>query len=392
MTRDADRIASLDVLRGLGVLGILAVNAGGFALPFMAYADPSLIPLDAPSQLGWGVMHVLFERKFVTLFSLLFGASVLLVGGQRGDPVRGPVLKRRLFWLGVFGVVHGVAVWFGDILLLYAVAGALAATCRSWSPTRLFLTGTLLCLAVAVIEAGGALLPLLSPEAKALMTPPPTDLQAEIDAYRAGLASAALQNLKTWGLLTAGSLLVYLWTTWGLMLIGMGLLKTGVFQGRAHPVVYVLFAVAGLAGLGVIGWTTWEYLRTGMTSDTWKAYGVAANAVLAPVATLGYLGIIVLLLKGRLLRGATRALADVGQMAFTNYITQSLIMTTIFWSGRGFGLFGQLSRAELWALVVAVWVLQIAWSRLWMAGFRYGPLEWVWRRLSYARPVAIRRA
>lgn len=392
MTRDADRIASLDVLRGLGVLGILAVNAGAFALPLMAYVDPALQPLDQSSQAAWGVMHVFFERKFVSLFSLLFGASILLVGGERGDREKSPVLKRRLFWLGVFGVLHGALIWYGDILLLYAVAGALAASCRSWTAPRLLLTGTLLCLALAALEAAGAVVPVLVPEAASMMTPPPADLQAEIDAYRGGLTSAALQNLKNWGFLTVGSLVVYTWTTLGLMLIGMGLLKTGVFQGQATPLLYAAFALAGLAALGVVGWATWEYVRTDMSSAAWNGYAKAANVLLAPIVTLGYLGLAILVLKGGPLRGLAAALADVGQMAFTNYIAQSLIMTGVFWSGRGFGLFGQVSRAELWLLVVAVWALQIAWSRLWLGSFRYGPLEWAWRRLSYARPVPIRRA
>lgn len=392
MTRDAERIASLDVLRGLGVLGILAVNAAAFALPLAAYSDPALLPLERPSQIAWALVHVFFERKFVTLFSLLFGASILLVGGEGGDPERERVLNRRLGWLAFFGVVHGAAIWFGDILLLYAVAGVLAARSRSWSAPRLFLAGALLYLAGTALEAIGALLPILAPDAFGHAAPAASGLQAEIDAYRGGLASAALQNLRNWGVLAASSLAVYTWSTLGLMLIGMGLLKIGVLQARAGVAFYALLALAGLAALAAVGWATWGYLQTGMTSALWEIYADAANMAFAPPVTLGYLGLAALALKGGLFHGARDALADVGRMAFTNYVAQSLIMTTIFWSGRGVGLFGQVSRAELWALVVAVWCLQIAWSRLWLSAFSYGPLEWVWRRLSYARPVPIRRA
>ena len=116
------RIASLDVMRGLAVLGILAVNVVSFALPFMVYDDASLSPFavtGANAVARWTV-DVFFHHKFITLFSMLFGASIFLVGGERGDPARGRLLRRRLFWLAIIALIHGLAFWYGDVLLLYA--------------------------------------------------------------------------------------------------------------------------------------------------------------------------------------------------------------------------------------------------------------------------------
>ncbi|NEX92515.1 DUF418 domain-containing protein, partial [Caulobacter sp. 17J65-9] len=394
MTDDAGRIASLDTLRGLGVLGILAVNASAFALPYAAHADPALTPQTHASQVAWAIMHVFFEAKFVTLFSLLFGASVLLVGGERRDPEKSPVLWRRLGWLAVFGVLHGAAIWFGDILLLYAVAGSLAALARSWAPKRLFTVGALLLLGVILLEIASPVSSLFIPQARveiaAYAAKAAAGMPAEIAAYRGGLASALEANFKSWLILQVPSLIFYVWNALGLMMIGMGLLRTGVFQARRGAGLYVVLLLLGAAALGVIGWSAWGDVEAGQASPTWRAYVAIANATLAPVVTLGYLALVALLLKASALRGVTSALANVGKMAFTNYLTQSVIMTTIFWSGRGFGLFGQLDRAELWTLVVTIWVLQIAWSQVWMHSFRYGPLEWVWRSLSHARRLPIR--
>jgi len=109
-----DRLFSLDVVRGLAVLGILAVNTVTFAWPSEVYGNPSLQPdFDAGAAAGWQAMHVFFQDKMRTLFSMLFGVSIFLIGGQRFDEARGKLLRSRLFWLAVFGLIHGAAFWYG---------------------------------------------------------------------------------------------------------------------------------------------------------------------------------------------------------------------------------------------------------------------------------------
>lgn len=168
----------------------------------------------------------------------------------------------------------------------------------------------------------------------------------------------------------------------------MALFKMGFLSGRAPVWVYALTLALGGFAVGVIGWQAWLNARAEFEFVHMQARGTLANTALSIFASIGYASLFVLLVKA----GAslvTAPLAAVGRMAFTNYIAQSLIMTTIFWGGRGFGLFGELDRPALWAIVWTIWALQLIWSPLWLSRFQMGPLEWVWRRLSYGRPVAM---
>lgn len=391
MTPQSERIASLDVLRGLGILGILAVNAAFFAMPIAVMADPQVLgPMNEASASVWSVVRIGFERKFVTLFAMLFGASILLVGGDdKQDPERSRNLTRRLGWLLLFGLIHGAAVWYGDILLTYAVAGFIAAQLRGWPAGRLFAAGAAVYLLFALMEAGSYWLLAIAPAGAADAGFSAEAARAEIEAFRGSLGQVQLQNLRNWSALLGGGLLV-IPSTCGLMLVGMGLFKTGVLLARRGVAFYLfLLAAGGLALWGI----AWAALReAGAGFDDWSAFALfmTLNVVLAPAATLGYLALVCLVLKSPV-RALAAPLAATGQMAFTNYICQSLIMTGIFWAGRGLGLFGSFSYAELAFVVAGVWLLQLIWSPLWMRFFRYGPLEWIWRRLTYAQPVAFRR-
>ena len=152
------RIQTLDVLRGVAVLGILAVNAGAFALPMDAAMAPeqSPFPLSGSSAAAYWLVEVFFRQKFVTLFSMLFGVSIFLVGGERRDQARGRVLRRRLLWLGLFGLIHGLAFWYGDILLLYAWSGLFVMLMRSMPARRLILFGAGATLALATMQVAAS--------------------------------------------------------------------------------------------------------------------------------------------------------------------------------------------------------------------------------------------
>lgn len=393
MTPQADRIASLDVLRGLGILGILAVNAAFFAMPLATMMEPEVLgPMDADSTTAWAAVRIFFERKFVTLFSMLFGASILLVGGpDKSDPERGRFLTRRLAWLLLFGLIHGAVIWYGDILLTYAVAGFIAAQFRHWKPGRLFAVGAAVYVLFALFEASSYWLMALMPEAseQGMAMFSPEAARAEVAAFQSSLAGAQVANLKNWAILVGYSIF-YIPSTIALMMVGMGLFKTGVLAARRGAALYLFLTLLGAAALAAIGWAVRQELAGGEGEATAQAVHMTLNSLFAPVVTLGYVGLICLVLKTPL-RSLTRPLAATGQMAFTNYIAQSLMMTGVFWAGRGLGLFGTMSYAEQALVVMAIWVLQLIWSPIWLAFFQYGPLEWIWRRLTYARPVAFRR-
>jgi uncharacterized protein len=157
--QEQSRIKSLDVVRGIALLGILAVNAAFFAAPFQAAQNPLLPPLAVTDDTMWTwfVMHVFFEFKMITLFSMLFGVSIYLVGGERSDKERGKVLRRRLAWLLLFGLLHGALLWYGDILLHYALCGFVVLFARSLkAPTLLIIGAVLLVRRIQRDDANGA--------------------------------------------------------------------------------------------------------------------------------------------------------------------------------------------------------------------------------------------
>lgn len=390
----ADRHIQLDLLRGLGVLGILAVNIYAFALPFETFMSPNLLPfpLEGANATAWWVMATFFEFKFVTLFSMLFGVSLFLVGGERSDKARGALLRRRLFWLAVFGLIHGIAIWYGDILLLYAWSGLFMMLMRSWSPRRLFWIGLTVVLLGSAIAVGQLWALEFAPadiqkQALANMSGGMSAeaARASTEAMRAGLVPALKENLGNWAFLQGMSLLIVVFRTVALMMIGLALYKWGFLTGRAPAWLYLLLVLAAAGSLYLVGWSNHMRIATDFAMPQSQGRYGAANQFLSLVISLGYASALILLAKLAAARALLAPLARVGQMAFTNYLMQSVIMTTIFTAGRGLGLFGAYDAVVMWGFVVAVWALELVWSPLWLARFRMGPLEWVWRRLTYGR-------
>jgi uncharacterized protein len=391
------RIQTLDVLRGVAVLGILAVNAAAFALPMDAAMAPeqSPFPLIGASALAHWTVEVFFHQKFVTLFSMLFGVSIFLVGGESGDAARGRLLRRRLFWLALFGLIHGAAFWYGDILLLYAWSGLFVMLMRSMSARSLILFGAAATLALATLQAATMWMTVNGP---ALLVDALSDdsmslaegaVSASIAAYRSGWPAGLIENLKAWGILQSASLFGYVFATVPLMMLGLGLFKAGFFHGRMPTRLYLALIAVGGVILAVLGLLEWREIIAGPKV---QATGGWAKVVASyPIfITLAYASALILLTT-RGLGWVRKIFAPVGQMAFTNYLTQTLIMSSLFYMPWGPRLMGQVDYPGQWAMVVAVWALQLIWSPLWLSRFRMGPLEWLWRRLSYGRSLPLRR-
>lgn len=397
-TTSGDRILHLDILRGWAVLGILAVNALAFAWPIDLVMDQTLeLPwmAEPANRLAHWVIDVFFQDKFRTLFSMLFGVSIFLVGGERADKARGRLLRRRLFWLAIFGLIHGLAFWFGDILLLYAWTGVFMMLCRSWPARRLLLVGGVIVGAFCLIQAGfGLIMANLPPEALAQFQagqPRVTaeQVQATIDTYRSGWVGALGKNAASWLLLQGFSMVLLVWPTLGLMMVGLGLFKTGFLSGRSPAWVYLAVAAVGMANLAALGWYGWLDIQAGPSVDPTRGLAGVAGSF-AMLITLGYVSLLILMTRFGL-KAISGVLAPVGRMAFTNYLTQTLIMTTIFYMPWGPRLFGSVDQAGLWVFIGGIWLAQLIWSPLWLSVFTMGPLEWLWRRLSYGHPVPLRK-
>jgi uncharacterized protein len=394
--QEQSRIKSLDVVRGFALLGILAVNAAFFAAPFQAAQNPLLPPIAITESTLWSwlVMHVFFEFKMITLFSMLFGASIYLVGGERSDKDRGKVLHRRLLWMVLFGAIHGALIWYGDILFVYALTGLLVMFARSWSARTLFIVGSVLfVLSILIFSGLGALMQFAPPEALEptrvqMWAPPAEEIARQIAAYQAGVVTATQENLESW-LEFLAFMPMFMIRTAGVMMIGMAFFKTGFFSGQNSYATYTAFAAIGAVALALVGYQAWTNWQLEFDFVHMMGAGQFANMALSILISLFYASLLIMLVKSGVFRFLTEPLAAAGRMAFTNYIAQSLIMTTIFYGGRGFGLWGEVDRPTLWAIVLAIWALQLIWSPIWLSRFKMGPLEWLWRRLSYARPVSI---
>ncbi len=388
------RIQVLDYIRGLSILGILMVNAIAFAQPFEVYSNPSvsLLPLSQADKWVWWLTETFFKDKFITVFTLLFGISMYLVG--RDTPPNAPLnqtpLFRRLAWLSVFGLIHGALIWHGDILLHYAITGALFWRWREATAKNLLIMGLFLYLAGAAVM----LAPEIGLSVQGAVAGAQPDTGPIITAMRGSFTDSLTQNMATWAKGEVPEVVNYLPTTLGLMMIGLGLFKSGFLKGDAATRTYVMWIGASAACLCLIGWQSWQMLDQGFPFP--EAFGIfrIANTLLCLPVALGYTS--ALILFGRLKIGPILLypLACAGRMAFTNYLVQSLVMTAIFYGGRDFGLsfgghFGEMNHAALIPIIAAIWAGQLVFSTIWMSLLRYGPFEWGWRCLTYARWMPI---
>ena len=394
-----DRIVLLDSLRGLAVLGILLCNIPIAAQPHDVATSLTLWPLGmAPDSVAvWWTTQVFFQQKFYSMFAMLFGASILLVGGEGDDTDRRKILILRLVSMLAIGLFHGFVIWQGDVLNTYAIVGLLAMWARGWSAKRLLQAGIGLHLALSVWSAWN----LLQHAAKDGGDPPPAamakfmaGIQADSARYAGSFTQSFVQNARDYWEFVFNSF-AHWPQTWpllvlSLMLIGMGLYKLGVLTGMASTGVYQGLVGAGLGAMAIVGLAETLYML--LPTHPWAPRATARwlQSATAPVVSLGYVSLMVLAVRTRVWKAIPAALAPVGQMAFTNYLTQSILMTVLLYGGRGPGLYGKVDRPFLAAATATIWLLQILWSRWWMARFTMGPLEWLWRR-AYRGPMPLRR-
>lgn len=378
-------------------MGVLAVNADGFAAPQAGSLKPSawLFPNTGLSAFSYWVMDTFFHDKFLTLFSMLFGISLFLVGGELSDRRKGKILARRLVILFFFGMLHGFGIWWGDILSLYAATGAIMFFLRSLRPRVLLTLGVSIYLVMAVSD-----LPWPAPAhssaksataivAAAASTPSVSAKRRARVAHDVAIASSSWSgayevNTREYLNLLRGDVSL-IPQTLALMMIGLGLFKTGFFAGRSSKRTYRMAVLSGLPALACIGVISWQTNVLGLPFS--GEHGLML--LLSPLVSLCYAAGLVLLLRGPG-GGALAPLAATGRMAFTNYLTQSIIMTSIFYGGRG-GLMGQIDRPGLWLITCLIWAVQLIWSPLWLARFENGPFEWVWRCLTLGRRVPFRK-
>lgn len=403
------RLASLDLLRGVAVLGILAINIGGFAGPIAATLSPHQPGQGTfADEATWAMALVVFEGKMRALFTLLFGASlVLFVERADAKGLDGERLQfRRLGWLAVAGYLHYLLLWWGDILFAYALAGFAALAFRQ-APARA-LGGSALVLFVGWhMILAAAVLPDVAREERVLAgRSAPGEAAAyaiERDEVRAGTARELARDRLGFAAQVAAkwredpgapveTALGGMGETLPLMLLGMALYRGGFFS-RRWPLHYLRrLAIGGIAGGGALtcGALAWAWPRNFPPElmQGLLAYGLAVPHLLMG---LGYAAGLMLALPRMMPSPLGKRLSAAGRMAFTNYIAMTVVMCAVF-QGWGLGLIGTVPESRQGWFVVAGWALMLGWSKPWLARFRHGPLEWLWRSAAWGRWQPLRRS
>jgi len=415
-----ERIVLLDSLRGIAILGILLMNIPGFALPDPVYKDPSVLnEWGTVNFKTWYFIDWFMEGSQRALFSMLFGAGIILFISRQEKKSEGlypaDYFFRRQLWLLVFGLFNAfVLLWFWDILFHYACIGMIAFAFRRMTPKALIIAAVVALVfqtardnvdyyrdrkmvakgeAIAKLDTTLTKLTDQQKEDLGAMTSfkEKTSEKGKIKEMNKNLAIVRGDYGGFYEYQSARSLrgeLFYtyfgIWDILIFMFLGMSFFKSGILTGQASAKIYWGLFIGGL-GLGLI----LSYFRLQPLIDyKFNEFDITKNVLFQfyeisrTFRALGIFGLIMLLYKSGWFKWFFALLRPVGQMAFTNYLMQSLLVGLFFY-GIGFGMYGKLQRYEIYYVVGATWLLQIIWSHIWLRFFRFGPLEWSWRSLTY---------
>lgn len=404
-----DRLESLDFIRGIAVMGILAANIVAFGQSFPAYIYPAAfeVPHSAAEDWMWVAQLVLVDGKMRGLFTLLFGAGMLLFLDRAWAAGKGRSLQvRRLLWLAVFGLIHFFFLWRGDILFGYATLGLVALLFVKLPPHKqmaIGITGYLVGVVAYAAMMGAPQIvadtpvgdqPQFSEMREGLqsgMDSELADAKAESPLLREGrYGEWVAHNFSAHGSMVLVTPILFSLETIPLMLIGMALYRYGLFnggidRGKMRRWGWTGVIVGSLVTLAIGLWAKaggLTYYGTMAAMLGWSplprlamVMGLASLLALWSAHANGWLG---------------ERVKAAGRAAFTNYLGTSMMMVLVF-HGWALGLYGELGRSALYLVVLAAWIVMLAWSKPWLERFRYGPLEWLWRCLTYGRLFPLRR-
>lgn len=387
-----ERIVALDVIRGAAILGILMVNMQSFSMPAIVRDNPAAFgDLTGANYSAWHLMHLFFEGKFHTIFAALFGAGmVLMLDRPRGGaPLR--FHYRRMLGLLIVGMAHAYFIWYGDILVSYALCGCIVVVMRHVRTRWLVPLGVGMLVVPILFCLGVHALVVAFPEhvTQPLMDewwPTEETLAEEISAYRGSWAEQ--MPVRAMGSIMFQTIVFSAFTFWraaGLMLLGIVLYRAGVLTGARSTRFYLVTLIAtAIPGLLLVQWG-----HRAIVAHEWDPrfvvpFGIQFNYWGSLPIAMAWVCGLALLARTAPRASLTTCLAAVGRTALSNYLLQSLICTSIFY-GHGLGWFGETARTTQLFLVLAIWVLQLVVSPLWLRYFRFGPVEYLWRWTTYGR-------
>ncbi len=430
-----ERVSSIDLLRGFSLMGILVMNITDFAYGFQNYAFPlSTVkpvfsgPHWVVNTTVWFLRWILAEGKMRAIFSMLFGAGVILLTQRaeaRGAGIRvADIYTRRNLWLVVFGMVHGYLIWSGDILFYYGTAALLFLfPFRNVRVKRLMWVAGIILLANSVLMSAGQYGMRYSAKqaavkANAKLAQHQTLTEDEIDALKRWQTTqdnwrmpdkkkfediAAMQKgyLSAQGHEAKNVLLGELkgayfgFGDWvGMMLLGMALYKNGFLAGRLSMKTYAWTAVIGLAvGWSVTGigaWKAWAGHFDMFKTTMWMSFPYDVGRI---AGALGNAALLLMMFKAGVFTWLLKRIAAVGQMALSNYLLTSIVMKVVFVWGP-WHWYGYVEYYKIYYAVAAMWIVNMTFSSIWLRYFEFGPVEWAWRSLTYwkRQPMRIRVA
>ena len=412
-----ERIHTLDIIRGFALLGILLMNISEFSGPLDFDYHPDLVGNGIHHQwniAAWALRWILFEGKMRFAFSMLFGAGVVLLTSrmeQRGAADKAAdIFCRRNLWLLLFGIIHGYFIWFGDILFIYGLTALIFLyPMRKLKPKTLLIAGACVLLALTPLVIAQALDERQTfTKAEAAMAierqgKPLNDTQKanlkklsdlqekenkdrihDTEAMRGGYLQNTMRRSEREPAFQAMFYYQFGFCDFlGAMLIGMGLLKSGFLTGDLSTRAYFKIAAVCLPiGLGLGTLSAWRAIHAGFWQPSNTAWLLIPYETTRALGAIGMVSVVILVVKVGRLRALTEALAAVGRTAFSNYILTSVLCSFIF-NGIGLGLYGKLEFYQLFPVMAGVWLVNVTASVLWLKYFRFGPLEWCWRSLTY---------
>jgi len=418
----ADRIQSIDSIRGVALLGILLMNIPGFGMNWDFWYSLLTSPRSGYDYLTFSWIEVFFNGTMRGLFSMLFGAGMVLFmlnkKEQLGQTTVAVYYYRRLLWLVFFGVINAfVILWQGDILFFYGLSGMLLFPFRKLAPKWLLIIG-LACVSFGMInsawswsetrekrvnyleavtakkekkklteEQQAAITTWTSMEKNWSTKPDTAAANENLRKMRSGYTTVFIYMIPGNAMGEAYEMYYGIWDFLAMMFLGMALFSWGFFTNKLPTSTYTMCLLIGYGigipiGLQLLNLNFTSFSNRAAFVDRWTTNPLIFSEIRRVLITIGHASLIMLLFRSKLVPWLMRALANVGQMAFTNYLMQSIICTFFFF-GYGFGYYGALRFHQIYYIVGFVWIFQLIFSSIWLKYFRFGPFEWVWRSLTY---------
>lgn len=424
----AERVQTIDIIRGVALLGILMMNIPGFGIDGSSFSTILGGSHKTADFKTFVVIETFFSGTMRGLFSMLFGAGMILFTMNKKEMAGGATVAeyyyRRLLWLVLFGVLNAyVLLWQGDILFYYGLCGMILFPFRKMRPKWLLWLG-ILCFGIGILktmlwypELSNTRATYLEAIAAEKDNKKLTDKQQEaktqwleieknqkpdtartnrnIRKMHSGYGTIFTYfipdnaNNETWGMYHG------LWDMVSMMLIGMALFGWGFFSNKVTGSTYLLGLLIGYGigipiGLAVVfkGYIGW-FSDLGAYIDRYRVPHWVLGDIRRFFLCIGHASLIMLIYRSRIVPWLMKALSNVGQMAFSNYLMQSIICTLIFY-GYGFGVYNNLKYHQLYYVVAVIWIFQLIFSSIWLRYYRFGPFEWLWRSLTYWKKQPMR--